>query len=268
MIIYQESMDIYHANPAMGSGDIRDFMRAPRLFRDRMDGLLPAIESDAMAFGTAFHCAVLEPTKFADNYAVKPEGMSFATKEGKAWREEHEGSTIISAKDKGRIDFMILRMPGEARAFLVGGRSEVTFRVDFSGFAVQCRADHISNDFAMMADLKTISAIEKVEKEVFARGYHIQARWYQRIVERETGKLPEFRLVFCESAPPYRWRIVSLDGDYLNIADEKIDEAFSGIAACEKSGEWPDHKPLLMHLTPPPWLSGDEFTINEDGISL
>ena len=249
----------------MGSGDIRDFIRSPRLFRDRMDGLLPVPESEAMAFGTAFHCAVLEPDKFAAGYVVKPEGMSFAAKEGKAWRDAHEGATIISAKDQTRIDFMLTRMPAEAKALLSGGKSEVTFRVELAGFQCQCRADHISEDLTMLADLKTISAIERVEKEVFARGYHIQARWYQRIVEAETGNIPEFRLVFCESAAPYRWRIVSLDGDYLNLADEKIDTALAGIAACEKADDWPDHKPLLMHLTPPPWLAGDEFTITEEG---
>lgn len=262
MIHYNESAKTYHAFAAMGSSDIRDFIRSPRLFRDRMDGLLPVAESEAMAFGTAFHCAVLEPEKFAAGYVTKPDGMSLATKEGKAWRDQHEGATIISAKDQTRIDFMLARMPAEAKALLSGGKSEVTFRVGLAGFQAQCRADHISEDLTMMSDLKTISAIEKVEKEIFNRGYHIQARWYQRVVQSETGKIPEFRLVFCESAAPYRWKIVQLDADYFMLADEKIEAALADIAKREKSEDWSDPSDLHLVASPPSWLENN--TEDED----
>ena len=58
----------------------------------------PARETDATSLGTLCHDMLLEPAKLVD-VAVKPEGMSFATKEGKAWRAEHEGFRIVSADD-------------------------------------------------------------------------------------------------------------------------------------------------------------------------
>lgn len=72
---------IYHADPALGSGSIRDLARAPvyywvdswmNPFRDT-----PA-ETPALLYGRALHCLVLEgPSEFARRYAAIPEASDY-----------------------------------------------------------------------------------------------------------------------------------------------------------------------------------------------
>jgi hypothetical protein len=258
-----ETMDEYHRNAAIGSGDIRDFIRSPQLYRDRQDGVIPDKDTPAMRLGTLTHMAFLEPERYASSVVTKPEGMSFATKEGKAWRDAHEGKEIVTEMESANIHHMRNRMPDEVRTMLASGLSEVTVRNKLAGFDVQCRADHWDRPGNMVYDLKTISAIEKVEGQIYKMGYHIQAQWYRRVIEAETGKIPTMRLIFAETAPPYRWRVVQLDVDYQLLADQQIDDALEGIASRTKSGDWSDPEDLHLVASPPSWLNDDD-TENEE----
>ena len=262
-IIYDEPAATYHANTAIGSSDIRDYIRSPQLFRDRQDGVMPVQETPAMRLGTLTHLAMLEPGRFAAETVAKPEGMSFATKDGKAWRDAHEGKQIITENESASIYLMQQRMPAEVRAMLTSGKSEVTVRTKLNGIDCQCRVDHWDRDGRMKYDLKTIGAIEKIDNTIFRLGYHIQDRWYSRVIKSETGeKEPTSRFIFAETAPPYRWRVVQLDLDYIYLADEKIDEALAGIAARTKSGVWSDGE-LYILASPPAWAIDDENNDDE-----
>ena len=51
----------------------------------------------SMTLGTAAHCYILEGAEvFHSRYAIKPEGLNFSTREGRAWRDAQEGRSIIS----------------------------------------------------------------------------------------------------------------------------------------------------------------------------
>ena len=84
----------------------------------------------------------------------------------------------------------------------------------------------------------------------------------QHLIAVETGeKAPTARLIFVESAPPYRWRVVQLDVDYVMLADQKIDEALAELAECKRTDTWNDREDLHLVASPPSWLNDDE---NED----
>jgi hypothetical protein len=262
VIIYDESSEAYHANPAIGSGDIRAFLKSPRLFRDHLDGIYPR-ETKALAFGIASHMAILEPHHFASRCAIKPDGLSFATKEGKAWRDEHEGWIIVGQKDADTIHRIHDRMPREVRDIIAGmGYAEVTVRADVDGINAQCRADWWKG--STVYDLKTIADIDQIERSVIRFGYHVQQEWYQRVIESETGERPKFLFLFAETKPPHRWRIVELDWEYCEIAAKAIDDCMHGLRARLKSGCWDDPEPVHMIASPPPWLSEDEPGTDED----
>ena len=82
----------YLAHPAFGSSDLRNFAKLPALCdwhrRNRTVG------TQSNQIGSAGHCLILTPTLFAQQYRVKPEGMTFASKDGKAWREEQRAMGI------------------------------------------------------------------------------------------------------------------------------------------------------------------------------
>lgn len=263
MIIFSESAQDYHANHALGSSLLRDFLKSPQLYRDKMLGLAQNEETEAMKFGTLFHLSVLEPLRFADEVAVKPDGLSFATKEGKAWREEHAHKQIISRDNYEKILRMTGRMPGSVRKLLSDGLSEVTFRNVLAGHDAQCRADYWQQSLGTCYDLKTIKDVDDIDRSIFNRKYYIQARFYQQVIAAELGKMPHFRLIFAETSAPFRWRIVILDSDYAKMADDEINEALRGMAQCEKDCDWSDEQHGIMLASPPAWMQ--QIEQNEDG---
>ena len=262
MIIYNEPSETYHANTALGSSLLRDFIKSPRLYRDRLDDLAPVKTTEAMEFGTSFHMAILEPERFAAETITKPDGMLFTTKKGKAWRDQNSHLRILSLADSHNIACMQARMPANISDLLRNGAAEVTFRNVLAGIDAQCRADYLSKSCTFY-DLKTINDIDKIDHSIFTRGYHIQVRWYQKIIAAEFNYLPQARLIFAETAPPFRWRVVLLDADYMRLADESIDAALRGIAQCEKDGDWSDEQKEIYLASPPAWTQ--QFTENEEG---
>lgn len=256
MILFDESAEAYHANEAIGSTDIRDFLRSPRLFKDRQDGIQRK-ETPALLFGTASHMALLEPIRFARSAAFKPKGMKFSTKEGIAWRDAHEaeGRIIVEHDDAEALQMMHLRMPAEVREIFARCRPEVTVRGPMDGLICQIRVDMLDLDGGRFFDLKTIDRIEDIEKSVYKYGYHIQERWYSRLLKAETGRRLAGRFVFVEKKAPFRWRIVELDADFVLIGDRAVIDAIDGIAARIKSGCWDDPGSLHEMVSPPEWAT-------------
>lgn len=254
MILYDEPAHEYHANPAIGSSKLRDFIRSPVLFRDRMDGF-QLKETDALLFGTATHLALLEPDRYAMTVVTRPEGVDFRTKEGKEWREAQRGKLILSAEEGMHLAEMHKRMPAEVRGIFAACRKEVTVRVDLDGLMAQCRFDLFGG---VNFDLKSIDQIENIDRSILKRGYHIQQRWYQRCEKAETGTASPFKFLFVEKQPPYRWRIVTLDAEYLMMADGAIDLALDGIQERMVSNDWTDPGELHYHASPPAWANDQE----------
>lgn len=85
----------YLAHPAYGSSDLRTFRAGPPALVPWRRQFREETQSDASRLGTAAHCAILTPALFASTYVSKPEGMSFASNVGKAWREEQRGRGVL-----------------------------------------------------------------------------------------------------------------------------------------------------------------------------
>lgn len=274
-IIYGETAEAYHANPAIGSTDARAYLHSPRLFKDQQDGLEPK-ETPAMAFGSTAHMSVLEPASFAERRVIQPETYpgakgpskwTYGAAYCKAWRDEQHaaGRVIVTTENERMLLMMHERMPDQVKRIFATGRTEVTVRTIVEGLALQCRVDCWDEAGAMKYEFKTISAIEKVETEIWRRGYHIQERWYSYVIAMATGeKPPASRLVFVETAAPYRWRIVQLDLDYIFLGDRAVGDALAGIKARTKSGCWDDPAPLELMASPPAWMNDSDEALDDE----
>jgi exodeoxyribonuclease VIII len=264
VIRFDEPSDHYHANAAIGSGDIRRMIRSARLYADGIDGLCER-ESDALKLGIAAHMALLEPDRFAVEYAVKPAGMSFAKKDGIAWRAAQGGKAIIAADDEMHLRYMRDRMPAEVAAIFGLCRKEATVRTEIDGLAVQCRPDLWNIEAGAFYDLKTIPSLEGITRAVWEHMLYVQVPWYARLIERETGRpIKVARLIFVEKEPPYRWRIVELDSDYMELGSQAIDDALAQIHARMRSGCWDDAADLNALVRIPEWKL-PALTVNADG---
>jgi hypothetical protein len=256
-IILDEPAKTYHDNPATGSSDARNFLISPQLYRDGMDGLCDRDPSAALLFGTAAHMALLEPARFLAGYKVKPEDMSFATTEGKAWKKEAVtgGFDIISFDDHRHLKHMHARMPVEVRAVFDACIKESTVRSKIGALDVQCRPDLWNRKGRRFYDVKTIldASHAKIEAAIHDRGYHIQLAWYERVIEAELGERHESRLIFVEKAAPYRWREIDIDPEFRAMGRAAVDLALEGIAARMKSGDWSDDGDVYDIASPPRW---------------
>ncbi len=263
-LIFDESAEAYHANPAYGSTDIRNLIRSPTLFQDARRGISDR-ETDAMLFGTTTHMAVLEPRRYAEKVAIQPATYPGAKGESawhnganhcKAWHAEQAaaGKVVVTQAQQVLLHYIHQRMPLEVRKILTTARTEVTVRTKIGEHDVQCRIDAMAPDRDY--DLKSIAAIEKIDRAIVDRGLHVQQQWYRRVLAAATGEKPRpFRFLFVETGAPWRWRIVELDLDYIMAADALIDDALSEISARNRSGCWDDRDHLHYMASPPAWMS-------------
>lgn len=260
-VIYDESMDQYHANEAVGSGDLRAFMKSPRLYMDNRLGIGGKKESAALSLGTLAHMFFLEPDRYAREVVVKPEGHDGRTKEGKAWNEANAGRMVISVADQQVLDILKVRMPEAVKGILLpfgGAKAEVTYRAELDGVMCQCRADwqvpEYSEETMHIYDLKTCQNVDDAAKSVWDWGYHIQQEFYRLVYRAATKtKLPRFTFIFCETQAPYRWRVITLDDTLARHAQEKIGYALAGIKHCIESDDWSDNSPTHQTVSAPKW---------------
>ena len=65
-----------------------------------LQGQIHTERPDGALQGQAIDCYLTEGAEaFAKQWAIKPDGLSLATKEGKAWKLDHDGKEILSHRD-------------------------------------------------------------------------------------------------------------------------------------------------------------------------
>lgn len=205
-------MDAYLADNAMSSSDIKNLIVSPLTYwvNSHLNPNRPARKSTpAKEFGEMIHSIVLEGKKF--NIAEKPEGMSFATKNGKAWKLDalENGATILTSDDARTMKTIIQAIDatgiGEEMSH---GIAEVSFVwTDPTGHRNKIRLDKLCEAAAW--DLKTFANTTDKDLETciaFAVGnlrYHVVAYWYRMGLDRMLDGLRRgnFNLHFHDVTP-------------------------------------------------------------------
>jgi len=151
--------------------------------------------------------ALLTGNKPADGFTIKPEGMIFSTKDGKAWRDEQNaaGKTIISAQQDREVR-RALPMAREALNVLlnIGGTVsyQATLRGEVEGLTIQTRPDMWIDapDVLVIPDLKYVGQIDKFARDWVGSRYEIQTAAGVHLA-RLAGitKRIEFRFLLVES---------------------------------------------------------------------
>jgi exodeoxyribonuclease VIII len=192
----------YLSAPGVSASTLKTIIENPaKLFVDQK-------ESEAMAFGTAFHMAVLEPELFKINCVVAPQ-VDRRTKAGKAefelFSSSCEGKIILSPEEYDRIRFMTDKVLSHrvASNLLDGSEKEISIFRDCSitGLSRKSRADILKRHISTVADLKTIRDCSRdyISKEIVARRYFLSAAYYLDNFDCET-----FVWVFVGKEPPFQ----------------------------------------------------------------
>jgi hypothetical protein len=98
----------YRNTDGISASDIKWILppRTPAHYHAYKTGLIKREETRALVLGTLCHLAVLEPERPPTAYAVRPAGLDFRTKDGKAWRDAQGDKPILDETEAAMLDGM------------------------------------------------------------------------------------------------------------------------------------------------------------------
>lgn len=257
---------IYHERvPGMlSSGALQLAARSPAHLRAWLDGTDSA-PTPALVVGQAFHCATLEPERFARDFAAEPDFGDCRKKENKAardaWRAANAGAQCLPAEDHATVLAMrasVLAHPIAGRMILDGvPELTVRWRDPETGLPCKLRTDYYVADLGMAVDLKST---EDAGPKAFARsiaeyGYHLQNAHYANGFDVIGAPLAHFVFVAVEKAPPYGVAVYSLDVGSLERGHARVRALSRSIADCVATNHWPCYPETIQQIELPPWAA-------------
>lgn len=267
-IIRHQPDTMYHADPHIGSTDAKLWLDSPQLFADQRNGLRQKKDTAALSFGRHAHMFFTDNAQFCarasegpiNEKTGKPYGQD--SKAFAEWQAANPDAMVVPAQDAETLALMRSRMPSVVRSiFDQPADAEASVYQHIAGVAVKCRPDWWTG--SCLYDLKTIGNIADAEKHISRYRYWFSHAWYRMIVKAETGKSLPFRFIFAEKNPPYRWRIVDIDADWIGYADATVDRVLGEIAEAQRTGIYADNGEVELMVSRPAWESDDDET--EDG---
>lgn len=225
-------------------------------------------DTPALAFGRAFHAALLEPERFAQDWAVAPDFGDLRTKVAKeardAWRAKYPHAVLLPQEDADRINGMLesVRAHPWARRAIRDGAAEVTclWTDQESGLPCKARADYfVDGNAPFVLDVKTC---EDASPEAFARsiatyGYHTQHAHYCDGWRVAYKPLANYLLLAVEHQPPYAVALYHLDTASEQRGYDLRAEGIARIARGMKTGLWPAYSNDIRPISLPRWALTD-----------
>lgn len=251
--IHSMPHDQYRKANGISKSDLDLIAISPAHFkaRDLMED-----ETPAKRFGSLLHQCLLEPES-ADFY-VKPEAMTFTTKEGKVWREEHQDKPIITSEEWKLITCMKTAVFADetAKRLLVNGRSEqCLFAKDDDGVVRKCRIDYLPDKGNVIVDVKTLEdgSPRKFERALYDYRWAVQAGYYLSICDLVGLEKDAFVFIVCEKSPPFAVQCYRADEDTLAWGRFMFQRDLQVYRNCVASGKWPAYGGGILEAGLPIW---------------
>lgn len=233
--------------------------RTPAHYKAKQDGLIANEQTPAMRLGSMLHHVILEPGSV--DWVVKPEGMNFATKDGKAWRDA-QTKPIISQDEANMIGGMrdsVYRHPGAKRLLEAAqGKTEIClFADDDNGVLRKGRLDALPEGSNAIVDLKTTAVADAVggmESSMAKFRYHVQAAYYLDLCRLLEIPREKFILICVEKEPPYAVAVYSIDDLAIEAGRLEYRRDLHLLRHCMAEDHWPGYPEEILSLGLPPWF--------------
>lgn len=264
----------YLKSPELSSGFLRNLSRSPAHAKHYA---AHEVDSPALMMGRALHCAVLEPGEYGRRYAVVPE-CDKRTKEGKALYQAflaatEDGTDLLTGDDDARIRGMSQALHAHGivhqMLFQTSRKTEQSIFWNEGDIPSKMRLDCLTTfyDSPIALDLKTCRDAARFERSVIDYGYHIQQAWYQRGL-KAAGVKARFLFVAVESAAPFGVRVVEIDDELIEHANNEIDENLKTFTKCKAYDSWPAYPEEISIMPMPAWMSDrNEDLIEEESVN-
>ncbi len=225
---------------------------------------LPTIN---MEIGSALHCKALEgDEEFEKRYVLKPEGISLNTKEGKEWKAENAGKTVLTNSERERAWESVHGMTDALRKldWFKGDQpdyrkfNELSIYWDADGIPCKGRLDRLvdTGDELLVLDLKTTDSVDPssfTKKVTGGMNYIFQAAWYAEAASLAYNKPAKFIFVAIERACPWTVGIFEMSDDTMAEGYQQIRRARSILKECLTQKKWPEPEIHYNMLELPTW---------------
>lgn len=242
-INYRMSNEDYHAHSSIGSTSAKLALTSWRLFNMARAGKCEQRVTAALSEGTDFHALVLEPARargLISEGPINPKTGATYGRATQAWATWRKDNPYAIVPDEWMLK-SIHEMPEEVRNEIEQAEAhpEASVFQTVLGVNIKARPDLWVPKKGIIYDLKKISASDNleraIERQIISYKYWLSEAWYKTALLTETGTPHEFRFIFAEDGPPYRWRIVELDFEYQQYGQMAVD----GILRTIASGDYP-----------------------------
>lgn len=234
--ISKSTLDLAHKSPAL----VQWSRAAPR------DDAVGAVD-----IGDAFHAILLEPERFAAEYAAAP-AVDRRTKIGKeTWESflaESDGKTVLDDDDVHKL--WLMRESAMAHPFarqLVEAAGDVEASIYWidpeTGLLCRCRPDKLIPARRIVLDVKTCADVSRFETSIEEYRYHVQDAFYTEGYTRHFGEPPAAFLFLVVSttrdAGRYPVRVKALIPSEKEAGRAAYRGDLDVIAECERTSIWP-----------------------------
>lgn len=228
---------------------------------------VPDENTDALRVGAAVHSFVLEPDLFLAEYTVKPEGLDFRTKDGKAWRAEQEeaGRRILSVEEWNMVTGVagaITSHPLARRAFEASAPEvTLTLKDPETGVWLKARPDALPKEprrFPFSVQLKTTQDASPTafQRSVWSYGYHLGAAMeIDMLAMLGWHDSPGALLVAVEKEPPFAVSLLRLSDEAIAWGRHQYRRALRRFADCLAAGKWPAYAEDVTEIHLPEWAA-------------
>ena len=250
--------DEYHAGPEVSVSKLKVLAEEGGPAKVRYG---ERVETRAQALGTLIHCAILEPNRLDQRYAV----TDLERTGTKAWAEaevQAMGRQLIKRPEMVqalRIRDSVLAHPIVRELVDQGLDTEQSIYWTDAETQLPCRGrvDALQRDWRVVMDLKSTedASAEGIDKSIRTWAYHWQEAFYRGgLSDSIDMDLEAFLFVFVEKDPPYLRKVVRIDDIDVNDGRYRTRDMLRLWAECERTGIWRGYTEEIEHHALPEWF--------------
>ncbi len=238
------SMEEYHARPEINMSKVNAICdrSVAHMLHETKEPKPPTPE---MAFGTAFHTALLEPEKFKPFIIPKVDRRTNAGKEAYATAiaSAPKDATMLSQEEYDTILGMLDSVKSNEQLSKVldskGWSEKVIFATDeATGLRVKIRVDFYSRKFKTAIDIKTTKEASEhsFKGDIWRFRYYRSFAFYKDILLASGIPFTDYRLLAVEKEAPYGFTAWDIGDTLMLRGRAEYRSALSKIAEYKRTG--------------------------------
>jgi hypothetical protein len=237
----------------------------------RLNPRYQSVDSDRFDLGTACHSLLLEQSDAKIVYIDHDDYRTNAAKETRDMARAKGLTPILRKYEKSMLEMVSKAHEKIKNSELAGifqnGKPEQTLVWQDGDAWCRARLDWLRADNKVILDYKTTDSAdpETCIRKIASMGYDMQASFYKRgLVACGGSEDAVFVFLFQEITAPYACCLVGLSEMFIEIANEKVEQAISIWDMCMKTGKWPSYPDQITLAEPPAWALTQYLNMMEE----